>query len=85
MNNCNPIQIRRCSQILVIPTSEDIDYPFTAQGFTSGNNGGLSVLEWHPQSRIDIQEGTEIRKITRDGRQTLYAVFENKTFKIVDQ
>ena len=56
-----------------------MDYPFTAQGFTSGNNGRLSVPEWHPQNRIDIQEGTEIWKITRDGRQTLYAVFENKT------
>ena len=62
-----------------------MDYPFTALGFTSGNNGRLSVPEWYLQSRIDIQEGTEIRKITRDGRQTLYAVFENKTFKIVDQ
>ena len=29
--------------------------------------------------------GTEIWKISRDGRQTLYAVFENKTFKIVEQ
>ena len=62
-----------------------MDYPFTAQGFTSANNGRLSVPEWHFQSRIDIQEGAEIWKITRDGRQTLYAVFENKTFKIVDQ
>ena len=85
MNSSNPIQIRRCSQILVIPTSEDIDYPFTAQGFTSGNNGRLSVPEWYLQSRIDIQEGTEIWKITHDGKQTLYAVFENKTFKIVEQ
>ena len=72
-------------QILVIPTSEDVDYPFTAHGFTSGNNGRLSVPKWHLQSRTDIQEGTEIWKITRDGKQTLYAVFENKTFKIVEQ
>ena len=72
-------------QILVIPTSEDINYPFTAQGFTSGNNGRLSVPEWYLQSRIDIQEGTEIWKITHDGKQTLYAVFEIKTFKIVEQ
>ncbi len=34
---------------------------------------------------VSIEDGTEIWKITRDGRQTLYAVFENKTFKIVDQ
>ena len=62
-----------------------MDYPFTAQGFTSGNNGRLSVPEWYLQSRIDIQEGTEIWKITHDGKQTLTAVFENKTFKIVEQ
>ena len=36
-------------------------------------------------SKISIKDGTEIWNITRDGRQTLYAVFENKTFKIVDQ
>ena len=36
-------------------------------------------------SKISFKDGTEIWKITRDGRQTLYAVFENKTFKIVDQ
>ena len=86
-NSCGVIRFKSedAPQILVIPTSEDIDYPFTAQGFTSGNNGRLSVPEWHLQSRIDIQEGTEIWKITRDGRQTLYAVFENKTFKIVEQ
>lgn len=34
---------------------------------------------------VPIEERAEIWKITRDGRQTLYAVFENKTFKIVDQ
>ena len=34
---------------------------------------------------VSIEDGTGIWKITRDGRQTLYAVFENKTFKIVDQ
>ena len=86
-NSCGVIRFKSedALQILVIPTSEDMDYPFTAQGFTSGNNGRLSVPEWYLQSRIDIQEGTEIWKITRDGRQTLYAVFENKTFKIVDQ
>ena len=86
-NSCGVIRFKSedALQILVIPTSEDMDYPFTAQGFTSGNNGRLGVPEWYLQSRIDIQEGTEIWKITRDGRQTLYAVFENKTFKIVEQ
>ena len=60
-----------------------MDYPFTAHGFTSGNNGRLSVPEWYLQSRIDIQEGTEIWKITRDGRQTLYAVFKEGKFIVI--
>ena len=34
---------------------------------------------------VFIEDGTEIWKITHDGKQTLYAVFENKTFKIVEQ
>ena len=60
-----------------------MDYPFTAHGFTSGNNGRLSVPEWYLQSRIDIQEGTEIWKITRDGKQTLYAVFKEGKFIVI--
>ena len=87
MNSSNPIQIRRCPQILVIPTSEDMDYPFTAHGFTAGIKGRIEVPEFTMKkgSKISIKDGTEIWKITRDGSQTLYAVFENKTFKIVDQ
>ena len=34
---------------------------------------------------VSIEDGTGIWKTTRDSKQTLYAVFENKTFKIVDQ
>ena len=33
---------------------------------------------------VSIEDGTEIWKITRDGKQTLYAVFNDKTFKIVE-
>ena len=66
-------------------TFDDWDYPFISYSFTAEIKGKIGVPEWHFQSRIDIQEGAEIWKITRDGRQTLYAVFENKTFKIVDQ
>ena len=33
---------------------------------------------------VSIENGTEFRNITRDGKQTLYAVFNNKTFKIVE-
>ena len=64
-----------------------MDYPFTAHGFTAGIKGRIGVPEFTiPRGLgVSIEEGAEIWKITRDGKQTLYAVFENKTFKIVDQ
>jgi|GEM_PF-3148314 len=62
MNSSNPIQIRRCPQILVIPTSEDMDYPFTVQGFTSGNNGRLGVLEWKLVKDAEFSEGQKFGK-----------------------
>ena len=88
-NSCGVIRFKSedALQILVIPTSEDMDYPFTAHGFTAGIKGRIGVPEFTiPRGLgVSIEDGTEIWKITRDGRQTLYAVFENKTFKIVDQ
>ena len=64
-----------------------MDYLFTAHGFTAGIKGRIGVPEFTiPRDLgVSIEDGTGIWKITRDGRQTLYAVFENKTFKIVDQ
>ena len=32
---------------------------------------------------VPIEDGTEIQKITRDGRQTLYAVFEEVKFTVL--
>ena len=88
-NSCGVIRFKSedALQILVIPTSEDMDYPFTAHGFTAGIKGRIGVPEFTiPRGLgVSIEDGTEIWKITRDGRQTLYAVFENKTFKIVEQ
>lgn len=61
--------------------------PFISYGFTAGIKGRIGVPEFTiPRGlEVSIEDGTEIWKITRDGRQTLYAVFENKTFKIVEQ
>ena len=88
-NSCGVIRFKSedALQILVIPTSQDMDYPFTAHGFTAGIKGRIGVPEFTiPRGLgVSIEDGTEIWKITRDGRQTLYAVFENKTFKIVEQ
>ena len=88
-NSCGVIRFKSedALQILVIPTSEDMDYPFTAHGFTAGIKGRIGVPEFKVKRGIGIpiKDGTEIWKITRDGRQTLYAIFKNKTFKIVEQ
>ena len=83
MNNCNPIQIRRYPQILVIPTSEDMDYPFTAQGFTSGNNGRLGIPEWNLLQRIDFEDGAELWEVFNDGRETLRAVYKDGKFNTI--
>ena len=85
MNSCNPIQIRRCSQILVIPTSEDMDYPFTAHGFTAGTNRRIGVPEFCTTSPIKIEVGSEIWKISRDGKQTLYAIMGKSKFEIIEK
>ena len=75
-------------QILFIPTSEDMDYPFTAHGFTAGIKGRIGVPEFtiprNPRNLgISIENGTEIWKITRDGKQTLYAVFKEGKFIVI--
>ena len=70
-------------QILVIPTSEDIDYPFTAQGFTSGNNGRLGIPEWNLLQRIDFEDGAELWEVFNDGRETLRAVYKDGKFNTI--
>lgn len=72
-------------QILFIPTSEDMDYPFTAHGFTAGIKGRIGVPEFTiPRDLgVSIENGTEIWKITRDGKQTLYAVFKEGKFIVI--
>ena len=56
-------------------------------GFTAGIKGRIGVPEFTiPRGlEVSIEDRAEIWKITREGKQTLYAVFENKTFKIVEQ
>ena len=70
-------------QILFIPTSEDMDYPFTAHGFTAGTNRRIGVPEFCTTSPIKIEVGSEIWKISRDGKQTLYAVFKEGKFIVI--
>lgn len=62
-------------------------YPYTGHGFTAGTKGRIGVPEFTIPSglEVSIEDGTEIWKITRDGKQTLYAVFKNNTFKTISQ
>ena len=62
-------------------------YPYTGHGFTAGKKGRIGVPEFATKkgSKISIEDGTEIWKITRNGMQTLYAVFKNNTFKTISQ
>ena len=86
-NSCGVIRFKSedALQILVIPTSEDMDYPFTAHGFTAGIKGRIGVPEFTiPRGLgVSIEDGTEIWKITRDGKQTLYAVFKEGKFIVI--
>ena len=86
-NSCGIIRFKNTrSSEVVIPIGSQYngyDYPFTAHGFTSGSNGRLGVPEWHFQSRIDIQEGTEIWEIFNDGTEELRAIFVGVKFNRV--
>lgn len=86
-NSCGVIRFKNTrSSEVVIPTGPQYngyDYPFTAHGFTSGSNGRLGVPEWHFQSKIDIQEGTEIWEIFNDGTEELRAIYRSGKFVII--
>ena len=70
-------------QILFIPTSEDMDYPFTAHGFTSGNNGRLGVPEWNLQRRVKFNEGDEIWEVSNDGKEILRAIYSKEDENLI--
>ena len=60
-----------------------MDYPFTAHDFTAGTNRRIGVPEFCTTSPIKIEVGSEIWKISRDGKQTLYAVFKEGKFIVI--
>ena len=84
-NSCGVIRFKSedARQILVIPTSEDMDYPFTAHGFTSGNNGRLGVPEWKSVKDAEFSEGAEIWEVFNDGKEKLRAIFDGVKFNRV--
>ena len=70
-----------------VPRGRDfkVPYPFTSHGFTAGVRGRIGVPEFTITRGlgVPIEEGTEIWKITRDGKQTLYSVFEEGKFTVL--
>ena len=84
-NSCGVIRFKSedAPQVLVIPTSEDMDYPFTAHGFTSGNNGRLGVPEWKLVKDAEFSEGAEIWEVFNDGTEKLRAIFDGVKFNRV--
>ena len=75
---------------IVIPkggTFDDWDYPFNSHSFTAGIKGRIGVPEFTiPRGLgVSIEDGTEIWKITRDGKQTLYAIMGKSKFEIIEK
>ena len=60
-------------------------YPFTSHGFTAGTNRRIGAPEFCTTSPIKIEVGSEIWKISRDGKQTLYAIMGKNGFEIVEK
>ena len=55
-----------------------MDYPFTAQGFTSGNNERLGIPEWNLLRRVKFNEGDEIWEVSNDGKEILRAIYSKR-------
>ncbi len=69
-----------------LPTSSEFaqyEYPFTAHGFTSGNNGRFGVPEWNFKNGVNIEDGAEMYKITNNGTEVLEAVYNLKEKKFI--
>ena len=47
------------------------NYPFTRNGFTSGNNGRLGIPEYVLDKRVSPKIGSEIWRIKPDGTEEL--------------
>ena len=60
-------------------------YPYTAHGFTSGNNGRLGVPEWYvgKGKYATIEDGSELWGVFNDGRETLRAVYKDGKFNTI--
>ena len=89
-NSCGVIKFKSkdIPENIVIPkggTFDDWDYPFISHGFIAGIKGRIGVPEFTiPRDLgVSIEDGTGIWKTTRDGKQTLYAVFKEGKFIVI--
>ena len=66
-------------------TFDDWDYSFISYSFTAEIKGKIGVPEFTiPRGLgVSIEDGTEIWKITRGGKQTLYTVFKEGKFIVI--
>lgn len=72
----------------IIPGKELLEsngYPYTAHGFTSGNNGRLGVPEWHAgvKKYVAIEEGAELWEVHSNGQEVLRAVYKKGRFNVI--
>ena len=87
--SCGVIRFKaQSANEFVIPGEELLGsngYPYTAHGFTSGNNGRLGVPEWHvgEGKYATIKDGAELWEVYSDGREVLRAVFNNNKFQTI--
>ena len=58
------------------------EYPFTRNGFTSGNNGRLGIPEYVLDKRVSPKIGAEIWRIKPDGTEELRVFKEENNIEI---
>ena len=83
--SCGVIRFKSINvpQKAIIPVGETFDelsYPFTATGFTSGKNSRLGVPEWNLQSEVKFESGDEIWEVFNNGTEKLRAVYKLDKF-----
>lgn len=87
--SCGVIRFKTSSASdFVIPGKELLGsngYPYTAHGFTSGNNGRLGVPEWYvgKGKYATIEDGSELWEVYSNGQEVLRAVFKNNKFQAI--
>ena len=81
-NSCGVIRFKSkgIANNISIPTAGKLSYPFTAHGFTSGNNERLGVPEWNFIKEVEFEDGAEVWEVFNDGTEILKAVYENNKF-----